>query len=53
MGQVVSFGRMVVQHYLPYFIKNVPINGNYGYHPPSITSPLKGKFKFQGMEDHI
>jgi hypothetical protein len=27
MGQVVSLGRMVVQHILPYFIKNVPIYG--------------------------
>jgi hypothetical protein len=25
----------------------------YGYHPPSITSPLKGYTKVQGMEDHI
>jgi hypothetical protein len=25
MDQVVSLGRMVVQHILPYFIKNVPI----------------------------
>ena len=27
MGQVVSLGKMVVQHILPYFIKNVPIFG--------------------------
>jgi hypothetical protein len=27
MGQVVSLGGMVVQHILPYFIKNVPISG--------------------------
>jgi hypothetical protein len=26
MGQVVSLGRMVVQHILSYFIKNVPIS---------------------------
>ena len=26
MGQVVSLGGMVVQHILPYFIKNVPIS---------------------------
>jgi hypothetical protein len=25
----------------------------YGYHPPSITSPLEGKCKIQDMEDHI
>jgi hypothetical protein len=50
MGQVVSLGRMVVQHNLPYFIKNVPI---YGYHLPSITSSLKGTAKVQAMEDHI
>ena len=25
----------------------------YGYHPPSITSPLKGKSKVQAVEDHI
>ena len=25
----------------------------YGYHPPYITSPLKGKSKVQAMEYHI
>ena len=25
----------------------------YGYHPPSITSPLKGNTKGQSVEDHI
>ena len=25
----------------------------YGYHPPSMASPLKGKEKAQAMEDHI
>jgi hypothetical protein len=25
----------------------------YGYHPPSITSPLKGNTKVQAVEDHI
>jgi hypothetical protein len=25
----------------------------YGYHPPSITSPLKGIEKFQAVEDHV
>ena len=25
----------------------------YGYHPPSITSPLKGKYKVHIVEDHI
>jgi hypothetical protein len=25
----------------------------YGYHPPSITSSLKEKSKFQVVEDHI
>jgi len=25
----------------------------YGYHPPSITSPLKGNKKVQVVEDHI
>ena len=25
----------------------------YGYHPPSITSSLKEKSKFQAVEDHI
>jgi hypothetical protein len=53
MGEVVAFGGMVVQHIIPYFIKNVPISGTYGYHPPSITSPLKGKTKVQVVEDHI
>jgi hypothetical protein len=27
MGQVVSLGIMMVQHIIPYFIKNVPISG--------------------------
>ena len=53
MGQVVSLGRMVVQHILPYFIKNVPILALYGYHPPSITSPLKGKAIVDVREDQI
>ena len=25
----------------------------YGYHPPSITSPLKGHSKVQVVEDHL
>ena len=25
----------------------------YGYHPPSITSPLKGYSKVKEMEDHL
>ena len=25
----------------------------YGYHSPYITSPLKGKCKFQAVEDHL
>jgi hypothetical protein len=25
----------------------------YRYHPPSITSPLKGTIKVQEVEDHI
>jgi hypothetical protein len=25
----------------------------YGYHPPSITSPLKGKAKVQAVKNHI
>jgi hypothetical protein len=53
MDQVVSLGRMMVQHILPYFIKNVPISRIYGYRPPSITSPLKGTTKVQEVEDHI
>jgi hypothetical protein len=53
MGQVVSLGEMVVQHILPYFIKNLSILALYGYHPPSITSPLKDNTKVQAMEDHI
>ena len=31
---------------MPLFIKL------YGYHPPPITSPLKGKFKVQDVEDN-
>jgi hypothetical protein len=53
MGQVVSLSGMVVQHILPYFIKKSPFLALYGYHPPSITSPLKGNEKIQAVEDHI
>jgi hypothetical protein len=30
-----------------------PFPALYGYHPPSITSPLKGNTKVQVVEDHI
>jgi hypothetical protein len=30
-----------------------PFMALYGYHPPSITSPLKGNAKVQAVEDHI
>jgi hypothetical protein len=30
-----------------------PFMALYGYHPPSITSPLRGKVKVQAVEDHI
>jgi hypothetical protein len=30
-----------------------PFPSLYGYHPPSITSPLKGNTKVQAVEDHI
>jgi hypothetical protein len=30
-----------------------PFLALYGYHPPSITSPLKGNTKVQAVEDHI
>jgi hypothetical protein len=30
-----------------------PFMALYGYHPPSITSPLRGKAKVQVVEDHI
>ena len=30
-----------------------PFLALYGYHPTSITSPLKGDTKFQVVEDHI
>jgi hypothetical protein len=30
-----------------------PFMALYGYHPPSITSPLKGNTKVQAVEDHI
>jgi len=30
-----------------------PFVAVYGYHPQSITSPLKGKTKVQAVEDHI
>jgi hypothetical protein len=50
---MVIFGRMVVQYFLPYVIKNFPIYGTLWYHPPFITSPLKGKPKVQVVEDHL
>jgi hypothetical protein len=30
-----------------------PFMALYGYHPPSITSPFRGKSKVQAVEDHI
>ena len=30
-----------------------PFLALYGYHPPSITSPLKGNTKVNAVEDHI
>jgi hypothetical protein len=30
-----------------------PFLALYGYHPPFITSPLKGNIKVQSMEHHI
>jgi cytochrome c556 len=30
-----------------------PFQPLYGYHPPSITIPLKGTTNVQAMEDHI
>jgi hypothetical protein len=30
-----------------------PFLALYGYHPPSITSPLRGTAMVQAMEDHI
>ena len=53
MGQVVALGKMVVQQILPYFIKMSPFLTLYGYHPPYITSPLKGNTKVQVVEEHI
>jgi hypothetical protein len=34
-------------------LKMFPFLALYGYHPPSITSPLKGKTKVQEVGDHI
>jgi hypothetical protein len=46
MGQVVSLGRMVVQHILPYFIKNVLISSTLwissSIHHISFESDCKG-----------
>jgi len=50
---MVIFGKIVAQYFLPYVIKNVPFMALYGYHPPSITSPLKGHSKVQAVEDHL
>jgi hypothetical protein len=33
--------------------KMSPFLALYGYHPPSIASPLKGNTKIQAVEDHI
>ena len=33
--------------------KMPPFMALYGYHPPSITSPLKGHSKVQEMDDHL
>ena len=41
MGQMVSLGRIMVNHILPYLIKMSPFMALYGYHPPSITSKEK------------
>jgi hypothetical protein len=53
MGQIVAFGKMVLQHFLPYFKPNVPIYGNLWEYPPSIRSPLSRKHRVQAGEDHI
>jgi hypothetical protein len=52
MSQVVSLDRIVVQHILP-SQKMSPFMTLYGYHPPSISSPLRGKVKVQAAEDHV
>ena len=33
--------------------KMSPFMALYGYHPPSITTPLKGHSKVQEVEDHL
>jgi hypothetical protein len=53
MGQVVNFGRMVVQHFLSYGIKMIPFMALYGYHPPSITSSPRYQSKVQEVEENI
>jgi hypothetical protein len=50
MGQVVSLAEW---WYNMSFHTSSPFMELYGYHPPSITSPLRGKVKVQSVEDHI
>jgi hypothetical protein len=45
MGQLVSLGIMVVQHILPYFIKNVPIFGTLWISSSIHHITLEGDYK--------
>jgi hypothetical protein len=52
MGQVVTFGKMVVQHFLPYSIQNVPIYGTL-WVSSSIHITHERETKVPTMDDHI
>ena len=49
MGQVITFGIMVVQH----FLQNFPIHGNLLVSSSIHLISIERKSKVQAMEDHI
>ena len=53
MGQVVNFGRMVVQHFVPYGSKNEPIYGALWISSTTITPSLRYQSKVEAVEEHI
>ena len=53
MGEWLSLGEWWYNASFHTSLKMSPFIALYGYHPPSITSPLKGKSKVQAMEGHL
>jgi hypothetical protein len=53
MGQVVPLAEWWYKTFFHTSSKISPFMSLYGYHPPSITLPLKGNTKVQAVEDHI